>query len=422
MVEEKASPAAEPGTAARSPRRPGRIRTGFRRHGLTRRPGDLRKALQRRGLRFTDGNEVQLFDCGRAAFPVMLEAIRKAERFVHLETYILRDDEIGHQFLQALEERAAAGIEVRVLFDAIGSHQLDPFSLEPLKERGGQVVVFNPLRLFYPNWTPRRRDHRKLLIVDGARAFVGGLNIGDEYDRPPVDRGEEKGWRDTHASTRGPAVRALGAVFLESWYRAGGPDLEWNRFLGDALPEEGIVRCSVLADGPVYVRRSMRDLLVSALDGTEQTARLTSPYFAPDGRVLDALGKAAERGVRVELLLAGQTDHPMLRRGARSTVERLLKRGVHIHEYEAAMLHAKTAVFDQRVAIVGTSNLDRQSFRHNYEVNLVSVGAEVPRALDALFESDLVQSKEVTLAGLAQRSAWARLIDRGAAWIMKRFL
>jgi cardiolipin synthase len=400
-------------------REPTRWRSGLRRHGLARRPVDLRDALGRRGPRFTDGNAIELFESGESAYPAMLEAIDSARKFVHLETYILRSDVTGRRFVEALADRAADGVEVRLLYDAIGSRRLDPYALEPLRRAGGEIVVFNPLRRVYPDWAPRRRDHRKLLIVDGLEAFTGGLNIGDEYAAGAETRDGVVGWRDTHARVEGPAVRDLGAVFLESWFRAGGAELPWDSLLGVQPPTCGAIRCGVLPDGPVYRRRAMRDLLVSALDSTQETARLTSPYFAPDAQVLEALERTAERGVRVELILAGPTDHPILRRGARATVERLLRRGVAIHEYRAGILHAKNAVFDQRVAIVGSSNLDRQSLQHNYEVNLVALGDEVASRLNRIFEADLDRAVEITLEGLARRQWFERLTDWLSASLVK---
>lgn len=399
-----------------------RLRSGLKRHGLVPRPDQIARALTRRGLRFSDGNAVDLYDCGRAAFPAMLEAIAAAREFVHLETYILRSDRVGARFLDALAERAAAGVDVRLIYDALGGRRLDPAVLHPLRRLGAESLVFNPLSRFYPRWAPRRRDHRKLLIVDGEVAFTGGLNLGDEYDAGVVADDGGAGWRDTHARVRGPAVRDLGAVFLESWFRAGGAELSWHALLEAELGRPGSERCAVLPDGPVYRRRALRDLLVSALDGARRSARLTSPYFAPGRSVLEALERAAERGVRVELILAGRTDHPLLRRGARSTLERLLARGVSVHEYVAAVLHAKSAVFDGRHAIIGTSNLDRQSFQHSYEVNLVLTDGEAPARVDRLFEADLGRSEEVTLEHLTRRGLFTKMVDRLAAAVVRFFV
>ena len=373
-------------------------------------------------LRFSDGNDVEVFDCGRDAFPRMLAAVEAARERVHVESYVVRNDRVGGRFLELLAERARQGVEVRLLFDAVGSRWLDALAVDALRGAGADVVAFNPLSRLYPHWAPRRRDHRKLLIVDGDIAFTGGLNLGDEYDAGVEDTSAARGWRDTHLAIRGPAVRDLGAVFLESWFRAGGTDLPWHTLLSEKPRHAGSVRCAVLPDGPVYRRRGVRDLLVSALDRAEETARFTSAYFAPDRVLLEALERTAERGVRVELILAGRTDHGWLRRASRASIGALLRRGVVVYEYGAAMLHAKSAVFDRRLAVVGSSNLDRQSLRHNYEVNLVFVGSDVPGRIDELFERDLARSDEVTIESLAGRSWLTRAIDALAAGLVSRLL
>ena len=341
----------------------------------------------------------------------MLDAIRSARRFVHLEVYTFRGDHVGHRFRDRLIDRARAGVDVRVVIDALGSHELDPSFFEPLLESGGRVQVFNPLRRLHPVWAPRRRDHRKLLVVDGAVAFTGGLNVGDEYDAPPTPSDTSEGWRDTALRVRGPLVRDLGAVFLESWFRAGGEDLAWPSFL-DEPDDDGTVRGASLPDGPVYRRRATRDLLVDALDAATRSARLTSPYFIPDARVLRALEAAASRGVEVSVLVAGASDHPIIRRATRAMAPRLNESGVTILEYRPAMLHAKSAVFDGRLVVVGTSNLDRQSLHHNYEINVVLDDARVGAVFDALFERDCRLATILDDPSLSALPRWTRLVDR----------
>jgi cardiolipin synthase len=397
-----------------------RLRSGLRRHGLVARPEPVGQLVPRVGLRFRDGNRVTLLETGRAALVDMLEAIGRARSFVHLETYILRGDATGRRFLDALTARASAGVSVRLLYDAFGSFGLDPACLAPLRDAGGEVVAFNPLRRLYPRWAPRRRDHRKILIVDGEVAFTGGVNIGDEYDAEvPPEGAREAGWRDTQVRIEGPAARDLGAVFLESWFRADGPELPWTEVLDRRPGRRGDVRCAVVPDGPGYRRGALRRLLVELLDSAQERARITTPYFAPGGFVLDALERTAARGVEVELILAGRTDHPVLRRAAHSILPRLLVRGVRVYEYERAILHAKSAAFDGHFALVGTSNLDRQSFEHSYEVNLALESREVVARLDQQFERDRAGSQAVDLEGLAARGPWARLLDRLAAVLLR---
>jgi cardiolipin synthase len=383
------------------------------------RPRAIRALVRDRALRFTEGNRVELYDTGRAGLQAMLAAIECAEQRIHLETYILRSDQIGREFLAALTERAAEGVEVCLLYDAVGSLGLDESALEPLRAAGGDVVAFNPL-FAWLRVPVRRRDHRKILVVDGAIAFMGGLNIGDEYvsGLGPVKAGEP--WRDAHVRIEGPCVRDLEAVFLESWFRADGPALPWHALLEGEPRRAGSVRCAVLADGPSHRRRRTRDLLISALGDTEREVLLVSPYFAPGRRVLEALGEASRRGVRVSLLLAGpRTDHPSLRRASRAVLPKLLEHGVQVREFDGGMMHAKLACFDGAYAVVGTSNLDRQSFEHSYEVNLILEDAEFAKRVREGIEADTARGQPVDLAALARRGFVERLRDRLAAILLR---
>jgi cardiolipin synthase len=386
------------------------------------RPKAIVELIRDRSLRFTEGNRVDLYETGREGLAAMLAAIEGARRRVHLETYILRSDATGRRFLDALAARARAGVEVRVLYDGFGSFGLDETALDRLRSAGGDVVVFNPLARFWPRFAPRRRDHRKIVVIDGAVAFTGGLNIGDEYADGLAGGPRGDVWRDAHVRIEGPCVRDLEAVFLESWFRADGPALAWHALLEGERPRAGGVRCAVLSDGPAHRRRRMRDLLVSALREAEHEVRLVSPYFAPGRRVLELLAEASARGVQVALLLAGdRTDHPSLRRASRAVLPGLLERGVRVHEYDGEMMHAKLACFDQSWAIVGSSNLDRQSFEHSYEVNLVIEDAGVAKRLRDRIDADLSRARPIDLASLARRGVFERLVDRLAAVLLRWF-
>ena len=382
-----------------------------------RRPRPIRDFLAREGVRFTEGNRVEIYEDGASGIAAMLAAIGGAQKRIHLETYIFRSDATGRRFVEALEARARAGVAVRVLYDALGSLSIDTAMFRGLRAAGGQVVAFNPWRRFYPRWLPRRRDHRKVLVVDGTVGFVGGLNIGDEYDKGPHDG--TGFWRDTHLALRGPAVRDLEAVFLESWFRADAPNLPWTALLSDEPAVCGDVRCAIVPDGPVYRRRMMRDLFLIGLYGSTRQVDLTSPYFAPDRRVMRALGVVSARGVKVSLILAGYTDHPILRRASRNLIPRLSATGVEVYEHHTSMLHAKSAVFDNRWVLVGTSNLDRQSFEHSYEVNVILEGGAVAARLQAMFDRDRDRSTRVDERMLARRGLLERLLDRLSAVILR---
>ncbi len=376
----------------------------------------MRALVREHQLRFTEGNAVALFREGGAALQAMIAAIEGARSRIHLETYILRSDATGRRFLDLLTTRARSGCSVRLLYDAVGSRGLDASVLHPLRQAGGEIVAFNPLGRIYPHWAPRRRDHRKILAVDGQLAFAGGLNIGDEY------WGAENAlWRDTHVRIEGPAVRDLDAVFLESWFRADGSDLSWRELVEHEPAPVGDVRCAVVPDGPVYRRRRMRDLVAAGLGTATGRVQLASPYFAPGRRVLAALAKAGRRGVSVDLVLAGPSDHPLLRRAAHSLLPRLLASGVRVYEYQDSMMHAKVGLFDDRWVTVGSSNLDRQSFEHSYEVNLVLESDWVAAQIAERFERDLQHSRRIWPETLASRSFFDRWLDRLAAMLL-RFL
>jgi cardiolipin synthase len=375
--------------------------------------------VRERRLRFTDGNRVELYEEGRPGLQAMLEAIENARRRIHLETYILRADTIGLEFLKALEEKARAGVEVRLLYDSIGSLTLDESALEPLRAAGGEIVSFNPV-LSFIRFAPRRRDHRKILVVDGRVAFTGGLNIGDEYVSGLGSTGPGEVWRDAHVRVEGPCVRELEAVFLESWFRADGPALAWGSLLEREPARAGDVRCAVLADGPSHRRRRTRELLISALEEAEREVRLVSPYFAPGRRVLEVLGEASARGVRVALLLAGRSsDHQSLRRATRAVLPGLLARGVRVYEYDLAMMHAKLACFDSSWCVVGSSNLDRQSFEHSYEVNLVFENASLAQRVAARFDADIAMARQIDLAAFGRRGFIERLRDWLSALLLR---
>ncbi len=364
-------------------------------------------------LRFQPGHRLTLFHRGREAIGAMLEAIEAAERHVHLETYILRADETGRRVLAALEGRARAGVGVRVIFDAVGSRGLDRRALARLRGCGAEIAEYNPPSRWLWRFRPRQRDHRKLLIVDGRVGFLGGLNLGDEY--VAEDEGGPT-WRDAHLRIEGPALTELQALFLENWFRCGGESFAWRPLLTGELEAHGGRSLAILADGPMYRRRRLRSFFIEELGRARQHVLLVSPYFAPGRRVLDALGAAGERGVRVELLLAGHSDHPVLRRAARVIVPRLLARGVRVYEDPHRMMHAKLAVFDGGLSVVGTSNLDRQSLEHSCEVNAVIEGPEVAKWILEHFGTNVLDVTAVDRALLEKRSLATRLIDRIAAF------
>jgi cardiolipin synthase len=362
-----------------------------------------------------DANRVRMLRDGREAYPAMLEAIARAEREVVLEMYWIQGDRAGAMFRDALAERARHGVDVRVTYDAIGSIGAPQSMWDPLLQAGGEVFEFGPLSLLRQRFLRRlnSRDHRKILVVDGETAFTGGLNIGDPW--LPAEQGGGN-WRDDAIEVRGPAARDLRALFYETWRR-----------IGRAVPLDA-GRLSRRASGRVVVltnqRRHKRRIAQTYLRAIRHARRridITNPYFLPGPFFLAALTRAKARGVEVRILIPGQNDVWVVSMAMSSLIGRLLESGARVFAYQGRVLHAKTVVFDETMAMVGTYNLDPRSRRYNRECNVAVYDREVALAARASFEQDLSESVELSLSSWKQRP----LLHRFFAWFaypLRQFL
>jgi cardiolipin synthase len=355
-------------------------------------------------------NRVSLLLDGRQAFPAMLNAIAQAKSTICLETYILRDDHTGRRFAAALAERARAGVEVNLLYDAWGSSVSEPF-LQALGAAGVRTHPFHRVGPWSWPWTflarILRRDHRKSLVVDGRVAFLGGLNISDDY-AAPEDGGA--GWRDTHVRVEGPAALQLQALFLRTWRRHMGARLDRARYARPGPPDRSL---RIVASDFRLRRRGIRRAYLAAIGYARHEVLITQAYFLPPLSLLRAILQAARRGVEVRIILAGTTDVPLVLYAVRAMYERFLRAGVRIFEWRGRVLHAKTAVVDSRWATVGSSNLDAMSFFGNLEVNAVVEDPAFARALEEVFADDLTHCVEIKLADVQRRG----IVDRIAFWL-----
>ena len=372
-------------------------------------------------------NVVELLVDGPATYEVMFREIAGARHHIHLETYIFNDDQVGRKFADALIERSRAGVEVRVIYDSMGSRESDSDFFARLEDAGIDCIAFHPVNPV-DGGNPldaNVRDHRKLLVVDGQVAFTGGINIDRNYSsssglfkrkNKPLPR--PGGWRDTHIAVRGPAVEGFQQLFLDHWIRQGG---EASRESRDYFPEPGVrgqhlVRVLASAGGDDGVSQ-IRTAYQYAMEAATQRIWLTHSYFGPDPELLRTMGKAAQRGVDVRIMLSGVSDSRLMLALSRSYYTQLLKAGVKVYESDDIMLHAKTAVVDRVWSTVGSSNLDYRSFIHNDEVNAVIVGADIGKRLEDLFRSDLQRSREISLQEWEDRS-W---LERITEWIASLF-
>ncbi len=359
--------------------------------GVTAPRDELAFAIERAAnARPIEGNSIQHHPDSPAALEAMLALIAGAERWIHFENYIIRDDRTGRRFADALIERARAGVRVRILYDALGSFGTSHAYWNALRRAGAEVRAFHPvaslrvLELFV-------RDHRKLVVVDGARAMMGGLCIGDEWAGDP-DRGRQP-WRDTMLTVCGPAAVVLDAAFADAWVQAGAP-LPPDNACGD--PEIcGDFTVQVVAGVPFEGRIYRATQLIAA--AAQERLWITDAYLVPPAPLYAALIDAARHGVDVRLLVPGASDLVLLRNVTRVGYRELLRAGVRIFEWRGAMVHAKTLVADRRWARVGSSNLNVSSLFGNYELDVLADNRQAAEVLAAQFRRDLLMSREVVL-------------------------
>lgn len=347
------------------------------------------RALARAGgARFIPGNATRLLIDGPEAFPAMLEAIARAERWVHFENYIFRDDATGRRFAEALVDRARAGVQVRLLTDWFGAMGLGRRLARELRAGAVELRRFNPPRLLdlLANLV---RDHRKLLVTDGGTAVIGGLCIGDEWSGDPASGARP--WRDTAIQVDGPAALALDQAFEGIWRRAGG-ELPQDRHPGQ-VPARGEAEVGVVVGEPRRVRIQRVVELLAA--GAVGRLWITDAYLVAPSSLFQALLDAAHAGVDVRLLVPGASDLPVIRNLTRIGYRPLLRAGVRIFEWDGPMLHAKTIVADGAWCRIGSSNLNSSSLVGNYELDLLLHDAALGARLEAQFRRDIAQSREV---------------------------
>jgi cardiolipin synthase A/B len=357
------------------------------------------------GMPLSHCTDVQLLIDGGQTFESILAAIRAAKHHIHLEYYIFADDAVGQQFVDALVNRAQAGVEVRLLVDAVGS-SLSARSLRRLKNAGAVVAFFHRVVALRLRPLLNMRTHRKIVICDGVVGFTGGINITKDED----ERINPKAYRDTHVRLEGMAVHWLQIVFLEDWHYAtnDGPTSDAYFPAADA---RRIHPVQILASGPDNTEEAIKRMYFAAITGAEKRVLLSTPYFVPDEAMLLALTTAALRGVDVRVLVPEQTDSRLVTAAARSYFGEIIQAGVRVYEYLPRMLHAKTIVVDELFCAVGTANMDNRSFRLNFEVSAVMYGPVISNQLAEVFERDLTQAREVGAADLKRRSFFFRLLE-----------
>jgi cardiolipin synthase len=358
-------------------------------------------------LPITTGNTARLLIDGQATFDAILAAIDKAKDYVLFQFYILRDDELGQKCKQALLMKAAEGVRVYVLYDELGSKDLSPDYINQLREAGVEIAPFNTTQGSGNRFRLNFRNHRKIVVVDGDVAFVGGHNVGDEYlGKDPV----LAPWRDTHVELRGPVVQCIQAPFVEDWNWATGntPELDWD-------PERaagGTVAAACLPTGPADALETGTLSFLHAISSAEDRLWIVSPYFVPDAQLMSALQLAALRGVDVRILIPQNPDHLHVYLSGISYLEEADEAGVKIYRYQPGFLHQKVWLIDDYASIVGTANLDNRSMRLNFELTMLMLSKEFASEVEAMLEADFEKSKLALPTEYTERALPYRFLVR----------
>jgi cardiolipin synthase len=379
------------------------------------------------------GNKLTLLKNGPATYEAMFAAIGVAKDHINLETYIFEDDEAGQEFSVLLLQRQAAGVQVNVIHDSVGTLLTPEPFFDRLRDGGIEVLEFNPVNPLKGNkaeWRLNRRDHRRQLIIDGRIAFTGGVNISDTYSSAPsgsVASGNRdqpanpaEGWRDTHVQIEGPVVAEFQKLFMDTWARQKGEPLAARNYFPE-LTAQGDEVVRAIGSTPDNHQSEIYLTLISAITHAESTIHLTIAYFAPDPQLLTALTDATQRGVDVKLVLPSFSDSGAVFHLGRSFYTKLLRAGVKIYELRGAMMHAKTACIDGVWSTVGSTNLDWRSFLHNDEINAVILGRGFATQMETMFADDVRESDAIELAQWKRRSLLFRIKERmarvGAYWL-----
>ena len=354
-----------------------------------------------------DGNAVDALFNGDEIFPAMLEAIRQATESVHLLTYIYWQGAVSHQFGQELCAAAKRGVTVRLLVDAVGGAKMSSSMVDELKQAGCTFAWYRPLR-WYNIGRFNNRTHRKVMVVDGRIGFTGGVGIAEVWTGHAQD---PEHWRDDHFRIRGPAVRYLQGSFAVNWRQATGEVLVGAALFPD-LPDAGNVRIVAVDAAPSVRISTIGFTYWLFFHAAREEIHITTPYYVPDPRLHLGLASAAQRGVKVTLLVPGpHIDSKLVSHASKTYYRLLLQAGVVIHEYQPSMIHTKTVTVDGEYALIGSPNFDTRSFGLNYEEALVVYDRSLTQTLNRSFDDDLSNSRQITLREVESWSPWARVLN-----------
>ncbi|WP_284642223.1 cardiolipin synthase [Paenibacillus silviterrae] len=356
------------------------------------------------GSLITQLNEVRVLTNAQQAYPVMLEALEQATHHIHFQYYTYRHDRIGLQFHEVLLRKAKEGVKVRCIFDGIGSYKLNHQYIKQLKEAGAEIYMFLPALVAFFDKRMNYRNHRKIIVVDGLKGFLGGINIGDEYLGANPRLGF---WRDTHLELRGDAVYSLQQTFLTDWAFVTGHQVADPLLYPEHTCEERKA-VQLIASGPDAYWDAILEMFFGAITTAKKRIYITSPYFIPDESIVMALKSAAISGVDVRIIYPDKADSRLVNYASLSFLEELMQAGVRFYSYQKGFIHAKIMIIDHLLATVGTANMDMRSFFSNFELNAVLFDQESIHRLEQDFYQDMKDSFEVKPDIFEKRPKWQK--------------
>lgn len=365
--------------------------------------------LKQSDVPVTRHNKVQLLKSGREKFTDLFAAIREAKHHIHLEYFNFRNDSIANALFDLLAEKAKEGVKVRALFDAFGNwsnnQPLKKKDLKAIRDRGIEIVKFDPIKFPYVNHAAHR-DHRKIVVIDGQIGYTGGMNIADYYINGLPEIGT---WRDMHIRIEGPAVEDLQRIFLTIWNRTTKQKIEGETYF-QAADSAGNSTVAIVDRTPKAYSRMMSHAYAISIYAAHENVRIVNPYFVPTSSIRKTLNMAIDRGTKVEIMISSKADIPFTPDASLYKVHKLMKRGATIYLYNGGFHHSKIMMVDSKFCTVGTANLNSRSLRYDYETNAFIFDRDITRQLNEQFDADTQDCTLLTPEVWKQRSAWKKFV------------
>ena len=366
----------------------------------------IRMNYNNSGVLYTSGNKVDTFIEGEEKFKALIDDIRSAKKFIHIEYYIFKMDSLGKTIINELKKKVEEGVEVRLLADGMGSKTLRGNKIKYIRSLGIKFHLFFPGFLPYINTRVNFRNHRKIVVIDGKVGYVGGFNVGDEY----INKGEQFAyWRDTHIRVQGEAVNELNKRFILDWdYASEGELKNYDEYF---LEQEdyGDIGMQIISSGPDHKEKKKKNAYMKIINNAKERIYIQTPYLVPDEPIKEALKIAALSGVDVRIMVPGKPDHFFMEWILSANIGELMEAGVRIYKYQKGFIHSKTIIADGKVASIGTANLDIRSFQLNFEISAIIFDSDFTKKQEKIFADDIKDSKQVILEEYENRGRTIRI-------------